>query len=498
MTRAERECEGPHHREHDDHQSLPVHAGPSDPAYGHHHTYDLAGNRTEVWENGAPVANLSYNDANQVIGWSYDAAGNLLSDGTSSRSYDALNRLVAQAGTSYTYNGDGVLVSDGTTTYAQDLAAPLSQVLTDGTANYLYGHDRLRALGGPWYVGDALGSVRQTLDDAGGVVGSVQYDPWGVPTAGTPQPFGFTGELHSAGQVYLRARWYAPGQGRFVSEDPFAGFPEIPYSLHAYQYGYSNPVRWTDPTGENPLACVPIALVDSPVPGPADVVAGGCLVLVGSIWLVGTLVALTQRDAVADVGNSLVAPHTGHPAPAPPPLASGPPATSEDDIGACVVPGGTTLLPPDTGIWLGPSFIPQPWPLTTGAPGEQVDEPLVWMVNVTGSPKDIAGNTQYLPTQPRVSKSVVQSYAEELINDPDTFWRQFNFPIEITVAPNGTFITDGHHRFLAMKVAGLNFPEDVPPGQSDILPPQSHPFPQPYGRDPWKHIWQWDDVQWGP
>jgi len=241
----------------------------------------------------------------------------------------------------YTYNGDGVLVNDGTTTYAQDLAAPLSQVLSDGTANYVYGHERLRALGGPWYVGDALGSVRQTLDDAGGVLGSVTYDPWGVPTAGTPQPFGFTGELHHQGQVYLRARWYAPGQGRFVGRDPFAGFAEMPYSLHAYQYAYSNPMMWTDPTGENPLACVPIALVDSPVPGPADVVAGGCFVLVGGIWLVGTLIALTQRDAVADVGTSLVPPHTGHPAPATPPLASGPPATSWDDIDACVVPGGT-------------------------------------------------------------------------------------------------------------------------------------------------------------
>jgi hypothetical protein len=40
-----------------------------------------------------------------------------------------------------------VLVSDGTTTYAQDLAAPLSQVLSDGTDTYVYGHERLRALG---------------------------------------------------------------------------------------------------------------------------------------------------------------------------------------------------------------------------------------------------------------------------------------------------------------------------------------------------------------
>ncbi len=219
------------------------------------YTYDLAGNRTEVWENGAPVANLSYNDANQVIGWSYDAAGNLLSDGTTTRSYDALNRLTQQDGTSYTYNGDGVLVSDGTTTYAQDLAAPLSQVLNDGTANYVYGHDRLRALGGPWYVGDALGSVRQTLDDAGAVVGSVQYDPWGVPTAGTPQPFGFTGELHSVGQVYLRARWYDPTSGTFLTFRwrTSESNDRIPGSHHPYVYALNDPITNIDPTGK----CVP-------------------------------------------------------------------------------------------------------------------------------------------------------------------------------------------------------------------------------------------------
>jgi len=114
----------------------------------------------------------------------------------------------------------------------------------------IYGRERLRALNGPWYIGDALGSVRQTLDDAGGVLVTTSYDPWGTPQGTLSAPFGFTGELHNAGQVYLRARWYAPGQGRFVSEDPFAGFPELPYSLHAYQYAYSNPVMWTDPTGE--------------------------------------------------------------------------------------------------------------------------------------------------------------------------------------------------------------------------------------------------------
>jgi len=140
-----------------------------------------------------------WNSVHQVIGWNYDAAGNLTGwtadGGPQTAAYDALNRKVAQNSTSYAYNGDGVLVSDGTTTYVQDLAAPLSQVLTDGTANYVYGHDRLRALGGPWYVGDALGSVRQTLDDAGAVLATTNYDPWGTPQGTLSGPFGFTGEV---------------------------------------------------------------------------------------------------------------------------------------------------------------------------------------------------------------------------------------------------------------------------------------------------------------
>jgi hypothetical protein len=46
-------------------------------------------------------------------------------------------------------------------------------VLSDGTANYIYGVERLTADAGSghtWYVGDALGSMRQTLNDAGAVL----------------------------------------------------------------------------------------------------------------------------------------------------------------------------------------------------------------------------------------------------------------------------------------------------------------------------------------
>ncbi|MCG8352203.1 MAG: RHS repeat-associated core domain-containing protein, partial [Chloroflexales bacterium] len=128
-------------------------------------------------------------------------------------------------------------------------------MLNDGTANAIYGMDRLLTADGSaqtWYLGDALGSVRATLDGAGTVQGTVGYDPWGAPQGDLLGAFGFTGELQddTSGLVHLRARWYDPGSARFTTRDPFAGFPETPYSLHPYQYAYSNPVMYRDPTGK--------------------------------------------------------------------------------------------------------------------------------------------------------------------------------------------------------------------------------------------------------
>jgi RHS repeat-associated protein len=239
-----------------------VESGFSANSFGY--TYDRAGNRLSSTQNGATTSR-SYDAANQVVGWSYDAAGNLLSDGATSYAYDALSRVTSstRAGvvTTNSYNADGTLVaqttSGVTTRYAQDLAAPLSQVLSIGATRYVYGHERLATQSGSatsWYAGDALSSLRQTLDSTGMPRGTASYDPWGTPQGSALAPFGFTGELQdSAGLTYLRARWYTPGEGRFLARDPFEGYIEQPYSLHSYQYAYSIPTLRTDPTGQ----CVP-------------------------------------------------------------------------------------------------------------------------------------------------------------------------------------------------------------------------------------------------
>jgi RHS repeat-associated protein len=165
--------------------------------------------------------------------------------------------------TNYFYDADGTLAaqttSGSTISYTQDLAAPLSQVLqvTDGvtTTDYLYGVERLAAVQGgtrTWYGGDGLGSVRQTLSDAGTSLGSVNYDPWGTPESGTVPTFGFTGELQDTATelVNLRARWYSTGKGTFITKDPFEANDAVPQSLHAYTYAHNDPINFLDPSGE--------------------------------------------------------------------------------------------------------------------------------------------------------------------------------------------------------------------------------------------------------
>ncbi len=73
----------------------------------------------------------------------------------------------------YVYNGLGdrlqQTVDEETTTYVLDLNAGLTQVLDDGTNTYLYGNGRIAQVntGTEYFLGDALGSVRQMTDGSG-------------------------------------------------------------------------------------------------------------------------------------------------------------------------------------------------------------------------------------------------------------------------------------------------------------------------------------------
>ena len=53
------------------------------------------------------------------------------------------------------------------------------------------------------------------------------------------------------GLYYLRARYYNPATGRFLSRDPVDGYSREPKSLHKYLYAGGDPMNFMDPSGRD-------------------------------------------------------------------------------------------------------------------------------------------------------------------------------------------------------------------------------------------------------
>ena len=104
-----------------------------------------------------------------------------------------------------------------------------------------------------YFLGDALGSVRQLTDASGEITLAKSYAPYGetANSAGSAiSPFAFTGEQQDvSGLTYLRARYYSSGDGRFLTRDTWMGDYNRPLSLNRWNYTSSNPINYADPSG---------------------------------------------------------------------------------------------------------------------------------------------------------------------------------------------------------------------------------------------------------
>jgi RHS repeat-associated protein len=245
----------------------------SDGSY-YHYTYDRVGNRLSR-STAQGTIYYTYDDANRMltaggVTYTWDDNGNLLSDGYITYTYDAANRLVGTSGsgttaTAYVYNGLGDKIEQWqdlqATRFTLDLNAPLTQVLSDGPNTYLYGAGRIGEINGQareYYFTDALGSVRQLINSTSLTLNQ-SYEPYGTMLASQgsgESRYGFAGEwTEESGLVYLRARYYAPKTGRFISKDVWPGDAKRPVSYNAWLYGYGNPIIYTDPSGHDPWWC---------------------------------------------------------------------------------------------------------------------------------------------------------------------------------------------------------------------------------------------------
>ncbi len=129
------------------------------------------------------------------------------------------------------------------------------------TRQYTYGLQRIsenQVIQGAWtpsfYGYDGFGSVRQLTDLNAIVTDKYNYDAFGnlLSSPGpTPNNYLYRGEQFDSdlGLYYLRARYYNPQTGRFLSRDPEDGNPTDPKTLHKYLYADGDPVNAMDPRG---------------------------------------------------------------------------------------------------------------------------------------------------------------------------------------------------------------------------------------------------------
>ena len=110
-----------------------------------------------------------------------------------------------------------------------------------------------------------LGSTKQVVDSSQAVENSYSYEAFGQPTVGQSEvanPYLFVGgygvQWENTPRLYsMQARYYGPGVGRFLSEDPYGGAPQDPLSLHRYLYCGNGPVSRIDPRGRRPFGSDP-------------------------------------------------------------------------------------------------------------------------------------------------------------------------------------------------------------------------------------------------
>ncbi|WP_160647841.1 RHS repeat-associated core domain-containing protein [Chengkuizengella marina] len=97
-------------------------------------------------------------------------------------------------------------------------------------------------------------------DGSKDVLKEYNYDIWGNVLSETSHetktfdnPFQYTGEIYDeeSGLIYLRARYYDPSMGRFITEDSYEGRINNSLTLNLYVYTLNNPINRIDPSGHD-------------------------------------------------------------------------------------------------------------------------------------------------------------------------------------------------------------------------------------------------------
>ncbi len=240
--------------------------------------YDGNGNRLSLTDP-AGVTTYTYNSADQLqtmtrggntTNFTWDKNGNMANKGAVQYIYDAADRLtkVVNGATTieYAYDGDGrraqKKVNGVVTTYLWDTLPDLPVILNEttgtSTTRYEYAGQLLSQIdpdgAQSFFHADGLGSTRALSAVSGDKVGAYNYEAYGTvrtQSGSRTSQFQFTGQQADAetGLLYLRARYYEPQLGIFISRDSYPPNPRITGTLNRYLYVSNRPTNLTDLAG---------------------------------------------------------------------------------------------------------------------------------------------------------------------------------------------------------------------------------------------------------
>ena len=207
-------------------------------------SYDAAGNR-----NDAVTDNLNRATSIGGVTCTNDLLGNRLTSGSNAYHWDSLNRMTSYNSTTYVYRADGMRTSKsnstGSTSYRYDGQMGMEDIdyASNGSVNkttdYGIGARGIDAIyvtqngasSACYPIYDAHGNMISTLTRQGtGYSTSTlrTFDTWGQIRIGAQSgdPKGrYCASLghkqdDESSLIYMRARYYEPLTGRFISEDP--------------------------------------------------------------------------------------------------------------------------------------------------------------------------------------------------------------------------------------------------------------------------------------
>ena len=262
------------------------------------YTYDLRGNRLTK-ATGTDTTSYTYDLNNRLLSeaegdtttlYEYDDRGNLvskrketltdetvttdsasvltdnLSENVELYTYNGFNQLseYRTGGTraSYTYNAEGIrtskTVNGNTTQFLLNGANVIGEIGANnqvthyirGATGIIYSVDGSYAQSTKkYYTTNGHGDVVGLLNNAGVLTKSYTYDPFGVEQNIDPadtNPFRYCGEYfdNESKDLYLRARYYSAGIGRFTQQDP-----AMADGMNWYNYCGGNPINKIDPRG---------------------------------------------------------------------------------------------------------------------------------------------------------------------------------------------------------------------------------------------------------